>query len=150
LVAASTAGRSPASHSNSSQRLNRSSFPNHSLTHQPMFHSTNFKVKVKVILCLAVYRQSVHLGFKRLKVHNQRFSFNFTLAAIVLLDKNWTMENVQKHSCILKAVSSRPRLCVFCLSEGHKKDVERSCTASRLPNCIAGSIFTSWQKKTYG
>jgi hypothetical protein len=40
-------------------------FMNHSL----------LKVKVKVTLRLAVYRQSVRLGVKSLKTHDQRFFF---------------------------------------------------------------------------
>jgi 16S rRNA A1518/A1519 N6-dimethyltransferase RsmA/KsgA/DIM1 with predicted DNA glycosylase/AP lyase activity len=34
------------------------------------------KIKVKVTLRLAVYRQSVHLGFKSLESQDQRFIFN--------------------------------------------------------------------------
>jgi hypothetical protein len=34
------------------------------------------KLRVRVTLQLAVYRQTVHLGAKPLETHNQRFFFN--------------------------------------------------------------------------
>jgi hypothetical protein len=55
------------------------------VTHQPT-HSTNseIKIKVKVTLWLAVYRQSVRLGVKLLDTHDQRFFFfDWTLEIIV-------------------------------------------------------------------
>jgi hypothetical protein len=49
--------------------------------------------KVKVILRLAVYRLSVHLGAKTLEVHDQRFfQLNpWSLSLYVTLDIIWTM-----------------------------------------------------------
>jgi hypothetical protein len=43
------------------------------------------KVKVKLALRPAVYRQSVRLGVKPLETDNQRFFFNRTPAVIVLM-----------------------------------------------------------------
>jgi hypothetical protein len=50
------------------------------------------KVKVKVTLQLAVYRQSVRHGAKPLETHDQRFFFHLTLWSLslrnILSDKN--------------------------------------------------------------
>jgi hypothetical protein len=63
----------PVSHNNSSQQLNLSN--SNDWTHS----------KVKDALWLTVYRQSAHLGLKRLETRNQRFFFSkWTLAVIVL------------------------------------------------------------------
>jgi hypothetical protein len=49
---------------------------------RPRLHTglTNYvKVKVKVTLRLAVYRQSVHIGVKPLETHDQTFLFSTEL-----------------------------------------------------------------------
>jgi hypothetical protein len=46
---------------------------------------TKVKVKVKVTLRLAVYRQSVRLGGKPLETHNQTFFFQLNSWTIVLM-----------------------------------------------------------------
>jgi hypothetical protein len=42
------------------------------------------RVRVRITLRLAVYRQSIHLGAKPLETHDQRFYFNCTLEVLVL------------------------------------------------------------------
>jgi hypothetical protein len=51
------------------------------LTNEPF----GFKMKVGVILRLAVYRQSVHLGTEPLETHGHIFSLNLTRVVIVLM-----------------------------------------------------------------
>jgi hypothetical protein len=55
-------------------------------TPHPYGYWIHLKVKVKVILRLAVYRQSVRLGIKLLETHDQTvFFFNWTPALIDLM-----------------------------------------------------------------
>jgi hypothetical protein len=91
LVAAFNGGRSPssgfvnypqpqlpASHSDCSQQLNRSTSLTNSPTDllTPLTNSTDLllRVRVRVTLRLAVYRHSVRFGVKPLEAHDQTFS----------------------------------------------------------------------------
>jgi hypothetical protein len=66
----------PASKSNNSQQLNLSSSLTDKLSHSPTNSlNSTVKVKVRVILQLAVYRQWVRLDAKPLEAHDQIFFF---------------------------------------------------------------------------
>jgi hypothetical protein len=122
--------------------------------HSTELHSVKVKVRVKVTLRLAVYRQSVHLGVKPLESHDHRFFFHWTLKVTVLMEHPlWREDGFVSYEYAWPYVNCTFRTYNMSKSKSHCdwRSISQSVSKSwcRSPSGAHDQIFiTTWQLRS--